>query len=259
MNTGLRIVGLRELEAVLDRKRVLAAVSESLIAHTRRAVQLPPAGLLAFPESDGEVHLKSAHIAGHPNFVIKVASGFPHNEALGLPVNHGLVLLLDARTGLPVALLEDEGWLTAWRTAAATALAAATLAPSSVPAVGIVGAGLQAVLSIEWLPETLGPVPFILWARDPQKGQAGRDAHLGQEAPTASATMNYTGSFAITDPSEGWTTCLVAIQTSGNGYEAVIPPSVAALDPSYPASVDDRVQAPTTLRLQVQNLTNVYF
>jgi iron complex outermembrane recepter protein len=46
---------------------------------------------------------------------------------------------------------------------------------------------------------------------------------------TATVTVNYTGSFHITDPSEGWNTCLVAIQTSGDGYGAVIPPSVATL------------------------------
>lgn len=46
---------------------------------------------------------------------------------------------------------------------------------------------------------------------------------------TTTATVNYTGSFHITDPSEGWTNCLTAIQTSGNGYGAVIPPTVTTL------------------------------
>jgi iron complex outermembrane receptor protein len=46
-------------------------------------------------------------------------------------------------------------------------------------------------------------------------------------------TVNYTGSFHITDPSEGWNTCLVAIQTSGNGYGAVIPPTVTTLAPQW--------------------------
>jgi iron complex outermembrane recepter protein len=46
---------------------------------------------------------------------------------------------------------------------------------------------------------------------------------------TATVTVNYTGSFHITDPSEGWNDCLTAIQTSGNGYGAVIPPSVTSL------------------------------
>ena len=40
----------------------------------------------------------------------------------------------------------------------------------------------------------------------------------------ASVTLsaNYTGAFKIIDPTEGWTTCLVALQTSGDGYGAAI-------------------------------------
>lgn len=37
---------------------------------------------------------------------------------------------------------------------------------------------------------------------------------------TATATVNYIGSFSITDPSEGWDTCLLALQTSGDAYGA---------------------------------------
>jgi iron complex outermembrane recepter protein len=50
---------------------------------------------------------------------------------------------------------------------------------------------------------------------------------------TATFTVNYTGSFHITDPSEGWNTCLVAIQTSGNAYGAAIPPTVTTLAPQW--------------------------
>jgi iron complex outermembrane recepter protein len=50
---------------------------------------------------------------------------------------------------------------------------------------------------------------------------------------TATFTVNYTSSFHITDPSEGWNNCLTAIQTSGNGYGAVIPGTVTTLAPQW--------------------------
>lgn len=50
---------------------------------------------------------------------------------------------------------------------------------------------------------------------------------------TATVTVNYTGSFHITDPSEGWNNCLTAIQTSGVGYGAAIPPTVTTLAPQW--------------------------
>jgi iron complex outermembrane receptor protein len=46
---------------------------------------------------------------------------------------------------------------------------------------------------------------------------------------TATLSANYTSSFHITDPSTGWNTCLVAIQTSGNGYGAVLPPTATSV------------------------------
>jgi len=50
---------------------------------------------------------------------------------------------------------------------------------------------------------------------------------------TATATVNYTSSFHITDPSEGWNDCLTAIQTSGVGYGAAIPGGVTTLAPQW--------------------------
>jgi iron complex outermembrane recepter protein len=50
---------------------------------------------------------------------------------------------------------------------------------------------------------------------------------------TATVTVNYTGSFHITDPSEGWNSCLTAIQTSGNAYGPAIPVTVASLAPQW--------------------------
>jgi len=46
---------------------------------------------------------------------------------------------------------------------------------------------------------------------------------------TATLTMNYSGAFHITDPTEGWNTCLSAIQFSGNSYGAVIAGTVTTL------------------------------
>jgi iron complex outermembrane recepter protein len=50
---------------------------------------------------------------------------------------------------------------------------------------------------------------------------------------TVTLSANYTGAFKITDPTEGWTTCLVAIQTSGDGYGAAIPATVTTLAPQW--------------------------
>lgn len=76
---------------------------------------------------------------------VKVVTVFPGNTAQGLPSLHGVYLLLDARTGVPLAQL-DGSELTARRTAAVSALAASMLARSDASHLLIVGAGRIAAL-----------------------------------------------------------------------------------------------------------------
>jgi ornithine cyclodeaminase/alanine dehydrogenase-like protein (mu-crystallin family) len=76
---------------------------------------------------------------------MKWVLGFPTNNALGLPAIHALVLLDDARTGIPTAIL-DGGPITAERTAAVSGVALRTFAPETgdrAPVVALVGAGVQ--------------------------------------------------------------------------------------------------------------------
>jgi ornithine cyclodeaminase len=67
----------------------------------------------------------------------------PGNPGRGLPLNVGLVLVLDERTGLPSALM-DGAEVTAIRTAAASAVATDLLARQDAHTLAIIGAGVQA-------------------------------------------------------------------------------------------------------------------
>ena len=151
---------------------MIAAVRAALISQAQGEVQSPLPGQLHFDDPPGDCHIKYGHVAGSPRFAVKIATGFYDNPRRGLPSNHGVVFVFDATTGAPVTLFQDEGWLTAWRTAAATAIAAAALAPVSIREVGVVGAGLQAALALDWLPDTLGAQSFVVWARDARKAAA---------------------------------------------------------------------------------------
>ena len=50
---------------------------------------------------------------------------------------------------------------------------------------------------------------------------------------TATLTVNYTGGFTLTDPLDGWNTCLTALQTSGDSYGAALTPGVTALPSAW--------------------------
>ena len=108
-----------------------------------RVIQPPPLGM-DLKGVRGEVHVKGAYLEGEPIFAIKVASGFYGNPDIGLPTGSGLVIVFHAETGFPLALLQDNGYLTEIRTGGAGALAAKLLAPEGPLRVAVIGAGSQA-------------------------------------------------------------------------------------------------------------------
>ena len=79
---------------------------------------------LDVPKYRGEFHVKTALVDGMPHVAVKIATGFYDNHAKGLPSGSGLMAVFDATTGVPVALLLDNGFLTDIRTGAAGAVAA---------------------------------------------------------------------------------------------------------------------------------------
>jgi ornithine cyclodeaminase len=97
---------------------------------------------------------------------IKTVGIFPGNARRGLPGLHSTYLLYDARTGVPLALL-DGNEITSRRTAAASALAASFLAPDGARHLLVVGAGRVARL----LPaayRVVRPIERVtVWSRDP--------------------------------------------------------------------------------------------
>ena len=117
-----------ELRAVMTPERAVAAMREAFRADGEGRAHVPPVINLEIPAARGEFHVKTAHIEGVPYIAVKIASGFYDNPAKGLPSGSGLMAIFDAATGLPVALLLDNGFLTDVRTGAAGALAADYLA-----------------------------------------------------------------------------------------------------------------------------------
>jgi ornithine cyclodeaminase len=126
---------------------------------------------------------------GGSRFVVKVATGFYDNPKRGLPSSSGLMLLFDAETGAPHAILLDEGRLTDLRTAAAGAVAAKHLAPGALDAIAILGAGVQARLQLAALRAATPCRQVRIWARRRNAAEelATEAAKLGFEAEIAAS------------------------------------------------------------------------
>ena len=147
----MKIWSKDEIVARFDVDRAVRMIEQGFIAYSRGTVQVPPVQNFQFEDANGDCCVKSAHIDGAQTFAIKISSGFYDNPKQGLPSNSGFIVLCSATTGIPVVLLQDEGWLTSMRTAIAGQLAARVAAPRDVQAIGMIGAGEQARLQLEYL------------------------------------------------------------------------------------------------------------
>jgi ornithine cyclodeaminase/alanine dehydrogenase-like protein (mu-crystallin family) len=152
------------IRAAITPAAAVAAVREAFRADGEGRATVPAVINLAIPGVHGEFHVKTAHIAGVPHVAVKVASGFYDNPAKGLPSGSGLMVLFDASTGLPVAILADNGYLTDVRTGAAGAVAAERLARETIDTVGVIGSGVQARHQIACLREVRRFRRVVAWS-----------------------------------------------------------------------------------------------
>ena len=160
------IVPLAEIKKVLAAIDPLPLIEAGFAAYSRGDVVVPPVGELVFADPPGDVHIKYGYIKRDDFYVIKVASGFTDNPKLGLPSGDGLMLVFSQKTGVLEAVLLDEGYLTNLRTAVAGAVVAKYLAPRQVSAVGIVGAGIQARMQLDWLRRVREFDRAVVWGID---------------------------------------------------------------------------------------------
>jgi len=126
----------------------LAPLIDALRALFVAGCEVPQRQVHAVMQADGapagHVLLMPAWQAG-AQLGVKVVNVFPGNTAVGLPSLHGVYLLFDAATGVPLAQL-DGNELTTRRTVAVSALAASRLARDDASRLLIVGAGRVASL-----------------------------------------------------------------------------------------------------------------
>ena len=171
----MRIVPEEVLREMVKEPEALAAVERAFAALARDEVVQPPPIGLEIEEARGEVHVKGAYLVGSPVFAIKVASGLYNNVSLGLPTGSGLILVFDAGTGQPAALLQDNAYLTDLRTGAAGALAAKHLAPEVVGSVGVIGAGVQARFQMRAISQVLEWKEARVWSPIPEEVERYRE------------------------------------------------------------------------------------
>jgi alanine dehydrogenase len=147
----------------LDIGLVNAAVESAFADHGRGLVQMPPKVYVTLPDGDFRTmpaYLPSLDIAG-----VKIVNVHPGNPAHGLPTVMALTVILDTKTGKPMAIL-NATHLTDMRTGAAGAVACKYLSPKKEIVLGVIGTGKQAEAQVLAISRELKIQHIKVWSRD---------------------------------------------------------------------------------------------
>ncbi len=159
----LLLLAASDVRELLDPPSCVAAIERAFRLLGEGRAQ-PPA-LCGLHVDGGTFHLKAAVLedeAGKPWFAVKTNANFPGNpQQRGLPTVQGAVLLMDAASGEPRALL-DSAAITALRTAAATAVAVRWLARPESATATLVGCGVQGRAHLAFLAAALPQLRRVL-------------------------------------------------------------------------------------------------
>lgn len=165
----MRIFSGRDVLELLSLGDCITAVEDAFRLHAEGRSLGP--GVLGVPAGRGGFHIKAAGLVGErAYFAAKTNGNFPDNpQRLGLPAIRGTLVLADAETGEPLAMM-DSASVTALRTGAATAVAAKFLARRDARSATIVGCGVQGETQLAAI-ATVRPLAHV-WVVDSDRARA---------------------------------------------------------------------------------------
>lgn len=162
----MRLIRAADLERACSMAEAIDAVALGFIALSEGRAHVPVRIHIPLQE-DGLAGAMPASLDGSPYYSVKVVSIAPAAPRAGLPLIGATVLLGDAATGAPLALLEGTA-LTALRTGAAGGVAARALAAPGARSVALFGAGAQARTQLDAVLEVREVEDVRVTTRDPR-------------------------------------------------------------------------------------------
>lgn len=157
------IYNLDQIKRVLESVQVVPEIETGFKAYSQGKAVIPPVGELQFTDPPGDTHIKYGYLLDDDTYVIKIASGFIASPESNRYISDGLMLLFKKGTGELVCALHDECYLTNVRTAAAGAVCAKYLAPKDIQCIGVIGAGVQGRMQVEYLAHVTPCREVMVW------------------------------------------------------------------------------------------------
>lgn len=141
-----RLFDYETVTANLSVRDAIESVEEAFKALARGKVDVPMPMHIGIDESDvagpGDCHIKGGYISGTPTFTVKLACvSFYKNVERDLPPGSGIFVVVNAVTGAPLGVFQENRFMTDLRTGAAGAVAMKHCSTPEQNVVGFIGTG----------------------------------------------------------------------------------------------------------------------
>ena len=159
---------IKELLPLADISKVIERVEKAFLNYGKGDVQMPTKNYLYFKEYNGDLRVMPAYSKELVMAATKIVNVHPQNPQRGLPTVMAVIILNDAKTGVPMAFMGGT-YITGMRTGAAGAVAVKYLARKEARTLGVIGAGEQALFQIAAITKVRDIHDIFVYDINPEK------------------------------------------------------------------------------------------
>jgi ornithine cyclodeaminase/alanine dehydrogenase-like protein (mu-crystallin family) len=141
-----RLFDYETVTANLAVSDAIDAVEQAFSALAKGKVDVPMPMHIGIDETPsagpGDCHIKGGYVSGAKTFTVKLACvSFYKNLEMGLPAGSGVFIVVDAVTGAPLGIFQENRFMTDLRTGAAGAVSVKYTTPEEGNVIGFIGCG----------------------------------------------------------------------------------------------------------------------
>lgn len=144
---NLLVLGGASVQHALPMAECIEIIDRTMRAVSKGGAKLPLRTVMPLPQAGNVFGVMPGYLDEPRVLGAKIVAVYPGNPERGLSTHTGVVVVFDAESGQPVALL-DAAEVTAIRTAAASAVATRALMRADAQSLAILGTGEQATMHL---------------------------------------------------------------------------------------------------------------
>lgn len=163
------ILNRAQTESLLDLDELRAAIASAMRDLSEGRASMPPRVAADVAARDGSLLVMPGYLPGIEALAAKMVTLFPHNTEQ--PTHQAVVVVFDATTGAPAALMDGTS-ITAARTAAGSALSVDLLARTDATRLAILGTGVQARSHAHAVPRVRDISHLTIGSRSRERAEA---------------------------------------------------------------------------------------